>query len=249
MGLLGNNDRYVEVKEALEEVGIEVVSGEFHGKDQIKVRVKRGNVMACAFVPAKDKHDVGNSTAAAVSSVRKALVMRGARFDEAPVTTEHVPPVNVPGFPTHRYPNRGQTDMAPKKRKEDKKHVYLSKQEKADAYSMVSNKVATFEEVRAVYGVSRNTMFRIIQDGDNGHYKDLLPKPAEVTPEPSKVVINNDIPNPEITFKPRTKTDLLNPKVLSIAQRANGLLDLLAELKKDGAVVGVDVEYKLKVEL
>lgn len=240
MGLLANNDRYVEIKEALEEAGIEVVSGEFHGNDQIKLRVQRDNVTACAFVPAKDKHDVGHSTPAAVASVRKALVMRGANFD-APKAPEPA----APNPPSHT-----------RIRKKGKTHVVLNFTERADLYMLYLHVTQDTDEIMRTFNVSRNTVLRIVKEGNAGKFDSVIerpPAPTEATNGLGKIDVLDTGPvaptgQPEVRVV-RTKADLLNPKVLSIVSRANGLLDLLSELQKDGAAVGIDVNYKLKVEL
>jgi hypothetical protein len=210
--------------------------------------VQRLGVQARAFVPSKNKHDVGSWLPAAVSSVRKALIQRGAIFAGATLPEA----IDVPKV----------KPMYTRERKIGKKHVVLGFKERADLYMLYLHVTKDTNEIMRTFDVSRNTVLRIVKEGNEGKFDSIIerpvppaiPPPAEpCVPSIEGVNISPELPNYSKAYegvKPaRTKTDLLNPKVLSIVSRANGLLDRLIELKKDADAIGVDVDYKLKVEL
>lgn len=235
--------------------GIEVKSREFYPKDKIKMLVRKDGIEAIVFVPANNRHDKGDWLSAAVSSVRRTLAQRGVMFPKANVAfLVKPPPAEDSPSQDAPFPGPAPIDAQPKTvlKTQHKTKKFLAPLVKAEAYAMYKSGAATRAELAKAYDVSETSIGNIIRLGDSGQLPPLPATPPvapEPTPEPPPV---ETVSTTTLHVDPRplrTKADLLNPKVLSIAQRANGLLDLLAELKKDGAEVGVDVDYRLKVEL
>lgn len=263
--------------QALQAADIEVVSCDMGGRDRYKIKVKHDMVEATVFTPTPNKtnnRDSDNWVNNLVSSARKTLVMRGARFNKPapgqsvvvafsrkegaivppvpyePEPESETPPVTLSGIAEAN--NLVDTAIAitqgPAKYKRKPK-VFLNQRERTELYASYKKGEFTVAELAELYNIAENTARNVIYAGERGELIDaaitVLQNNREKDAAPAEPAAE---PEPTVErVEPAEREYVPTTTTASVFAEVEGVRSRLDKLRDEAAALGITVSYTLNI--